>query len=817
MKRNIVILFLIALVFCCNNVSALEAEICEYSKEYLEWTKLSEEEKAKTEVIPDICKTDKKSSLINNITSNSFVRAGNDTYPSSYSLVDLGQVSPVRNQQTTGTCWAFTSNEMVESNLLKAKGVSLSFSSRHLEYHTSRTFTNGINPYGLNREVDSGGNFFMSTNYYKNNYGPILESAMPFENNMNLLPLSSIQNKVQAVDVNTTFLLTNGESGCSDSVKNTIKSHLMNYGAVGTLINMIKNATYYNESTAAYYYDGLSPVNHAVTIVGWDDNYQVSNFSSSKRPSSPGAWIVKNSYGTSFGKNGYFYISYNDSRVCKTVSGVNDVDFDFPTKLYTYDKYGYNTSVQLVDSSTMAYVATKFNKPATVEYLSEITVGAYHYANVELYVIPTNKTLDISNATKVGNLTIPYGGYATYKLKNKIALTDTTFYIIAKYTYQSTSGPAVSFKIDDSPWDIVTANPGESYLSINGKNYTDLIDALGGYVANAAITAGTTTTSENIIIDTSKNYEVYNNGITETTIPVTTSNIANNTTIQVNIIRATDRSDQSSKFEISNNVVNSNAANIKVKAKSTTPVGNYIIQIKYNGCLAEANLVVLKTDLVTNIVVNDIIIEVSKEQEFTPIVEPSNATNKTLKITSSDTSVVTVTNNKIKGLKEGVATLTIETTDGSKIKKQITVTVVKMFTPESNYELNELNIVNVSPETSYQDVLDNFIDKNTVKIYNTKDKEVSSGNVGTGFVVKKTVAGKEMKFKFVVLGDATGDGLINSSDLLRVRQHLLELITLKDENFIAADITGNDVINSSDLLRVRQHLLGINIIGEKGE
>ena len=215
--------------------------------------------------------------------------------------------------------------------------------------------------------------------------------------------------------------------------------------------------------------------------------------------------------------------------------------------------------------------------------------------------------------------------------------------------------------------------------------------------------------------------------------------------------------------------------------------------------------------------VNDIIIEVSKEQEFTPIVEPSNATNKTLKITSSDSSVVTVTNKKIKGLKEGIATLTIETTDGSKIKKQITVTVVKMFTPESNYELNEFNIVNVSPETSYQDVLDNFIDKNTVKIYNTKDKEVSSGNVGTGFVVKKTVAGKEMKFKFVVLGDATGDGLINSSDLLRVRQHLLELITLKDENFIAADITGNNVINSSDLLRVRQHLLGINIIGEKGE
>ena len=52
--------------------------------------------------------------------------------------------------------------------------------------------------------------------------------------------------------------------------------------------------------------------------------------------------------------------------------------------------------------------------------------------------------------------------------------------------------------------------------------------------------------------------------------------------------------DMDGKFEISNNVVNSNAANIKVKAKSTTPVGNYIIQIKYNGCLAEANIVEYK-------------------------------------------------------------------------------------------------------------------------------------------------------------------------------------------------------------------------------
>lgn len=813
MKKVFIILSLITLVFNCKNVYALDAEVCEYSKEYLEWAKLSENEKAEVEVVPTICKTDKKSSLINNITSNSFVRADSNSYPSSYSLVDLGQVSAVKNQMSTGTCWAFTSNEMVESNLLKSKSIALNFSSRHMEYYTTRTFTDGTNTDGLNRVVDSGGNFFMSTNYFKNNYGPILETSMPFENNMNLISLSSVKNKVQAADVNTTFILPNGDKGCTDSVKNAIKSHLMNYGAVGTMINMQKPSIYYNDSTASYYYNGSNSVNHAVTIVGWDDNYKISNFSSSVQPSSPGAWLVKNSYGTSFGKSGYFYVSYNDTRVCKTLSGVYDTDFDFPEKLYTYDKYGYNTSIQLSDSSTSAYVATKFTKPAATEYLKEITVGAYNYANVDLYVIPTNKTLNINNATKVGSLTIPYGGYATYKLKNPIELTDTTFYILTKYTYQSTSGPAVSYYLEDSPWDVITANLGESYLSTNGTNFTDLITALGGLKANAAITAGTTTAKEHITTDETKSYTTYNNKTVEATIPVTTTNITNNTSLTVKVLKAKDRTDQTSYFTVSNKNVASNAANIKVTAKTTAPVGKYIVQISYNKQLVEVNLEVISYQYVTEIIIEDAVIDVGKDLQLLPVVKPTTANNKTLKMTSSDTSVVTVTNGKIHGVKEGSTKLTIEATDGSGVKTIINVTVTELFTAASEYELEENYIINVLPETSYQIVLDNFINKDTIKIYDTKAKQVTSGNVGTGFTAKKTVSGKTTEYIFIVLGDTTGEGIINSADLLKIRQHLLGVVTLKDEYFVASDITKDNIINSADLLRVRQHLLGINIIG----
>lgn len=814
MKKIIAILLSIALVFYCQKVFAVEANICEYSEEFLQWAKLSEEEKEETVVIPTICKTDKKSSLINNITSNSFVRADNTTYPSSYSLVSLGQVSAVKNQMSTGTCWAFTSNEMVESNLLKLKNIALNYSSRHMEYYTTRTFTDGTNTDGLNRAPDSGGNFFMSNYYFKNNYGPVLETDMPFENNMNLLSLSSVNSKKAAADVNTTFVLPNGDKGCTDSVKNAIKSHLMNYGAVGTMINMQKPSIYYNESTASYYYDGSNQVNHAVTIVGWDDNYAVTNFSSSKQPSSPGAWLIKNSYGTSFGKDGYFYVSYNDARVCKTLSGVYDIDFDFPDKLYTYDKYGYNTSLLLSDGGTTAYVASKFTKPASLEYLKEITVGSYDYAGVELYVIPTNKTLNINNATKVGNLTIPYGGYATYKLTTPIELTDTTFYVIAKYTYLSTGGPAVSIYIENSPWDVVTANMGETFLSVNGTSFTDMIVALDGMQASAAITAGVVTAKESITIDTSKQYTIYNNKASQTaTIPVTTVNIDNNSNLTVKILKSSDRSDQSSNFTISGNTVTSNAANVKVAAKATAATGNYIVQLSFNGVIQEVNLIVEKYKYVTEIVIEDATVEVGKTLQLIPVVEPSTANNKTLKMTSGDTSIFKVTNGKIEGIKKGSANLTIEATDGSGIKTTIKVTVFEMFTADSEYALEGNYIINVSPETSYEDALKNFAEPSKIKIYDSQEKEVTKGIVGTGFNATRTEDGKTTKYKFVVLGDPTGDGIINSADLLKIRQHLLGVVTLKDELFYSADLIKDEVLNSADLLRERQHLLGINVIG----
>ena len=216
--------------------------------------------------------------------------------PATFDLRTTGRVSPVKNQGSCGSCWAFATYGSMESEALPTR--VFDFSENNLK-----------NTHGFDYSACSGGNSQMATAYLARWSGAVSEVADPYSATGTTSPAG-----LPAQEHAQEILTIPGRSGFLDN--DNIKTALQTTGALYT--TMYWSTAYYNTATGSYYYSGSSSSNHAVTIVGWDDNYSKSNFI----PAAPGngAFIIKNNWGTSWGNNGYFYLSYYDSKVGKSLT-----------------------------------------------------------------------------------------------------------------------------------------------------------------------------------------------------------------------------------------------------------------------------------------------------------------------------------------------------------------------------------------------------------------------------------------------------------------------------------------------------------------
>ena len=83
------------------------------------------------------------------------------------------------------------------------------------------------------------------------------------------------------------------------------------------------------------------------------------------------------------------------------------------------------------------------------------------------------------------------------------------------------------------------------------------------------------------------------------------------------------------------------------------------------------------------------------------------------------------------------------------------------------------------------------------------------GEIKTGAKIK--IGNKE--YTAVVLGDPSGDGVINSADLLKIVKHLKGTSKIKEKHIeTAADVNNDNIINSADLLKIVKHLKGTSKI-----
>ena len=268
------------------------------------------------QIIPDVLSNDNSS-----IDGMEIAKAA--TYPAAYRTENL---PAVRDQGIYGVCWSFSTISLIETNLIKKNLASsdIDLSELHLVNYTYNCVNDPLG--GLEGDVNKfdtshgsvmqyGGNVEMAANSLLDWEGAVNEDVVPYTIDY----IRQVENEQldDSLAYGKDVAHVQNFYRVNITSRDDVKKAVMDYGAVSISYFSDQSSDWstdnYNSSTAAYYCPNAYTSNHAVTIVGWDDDYSADNFATT--PDGNGAWIVRNSWGSYYGKEGYFYLSYYDKSI----------------------------------------------------------------------------------------------------------------------------------------------------------------------------------------------------------------------------------------------------------------------------------------------------------------------------------------------------------------------------------------------------------------------------------------------------------------------------------------------------------------------